>query len=274
MKLDKNLILSLEKQARQARITILNMIYKAGGHLGSSFSTLEMLLALYSGKILNFDSQNPNWQDRDYFLLSNGHACPAFYTVLALNGFFSEDKLKTLRQLNGLQGHPKKGTLPGIETSSGSLGMGLSQGLGIALGLKQDKKNNKVVVMMSDGEQDEGSVWEAVMAAAHFQVSNLIAIIDKNNTQIGGFTSQQMNLEPLAEKYLSFNWHVIKVDGHNFSSIFKGFARAKSLEGPKVIISQTLGCKGLSFMEGRPDVHHPNVDEVFYKKALTELKKG
>jgi transketolase len=275
MKLTQPLLKKLKSQAKSARLDILNMIYEAGsGHLGSSYSTLEMLLALYSGGILKFNPKKPNWQDRDYFLLSNGHACPAFYTVLAYNSFFKKQKLKNLRKFSsGLEGHPKKGSLPGIEISSGSLGMGLSQGLGIALGLERDNKKNKVVVMMSDGEQDEGSVWEAVMAAAHFKVDNLIAIIDKNGNQIGGYTKTEMNLDPLAGKYLSFNWHVVKINGHDFKSIFKGFAKLKSLIGPKVIISHTLGCKGLSFMEGRPDVHHPKVDSSFYKKALKELDK-
>jgi len=267
-------IKKLIKIAKHIRLEVLEMIYQAGsGHLGSSYSTVEMLVALYSGGILTFDPQNPNWDKRDYFLLSNGHACPALYAVLADNEFFSSDRLKNLRRFDsGLEGHPKKNTLPGIEISSGSLGMGLSQAVGIALGLRLDHKDNQVMVMMSDGEQDEGSTWEAAMAAGHFKLNNLIAIIDRNGTQIGGFTEDQMGLEPLIDKYLSFNWHVIKINGHDFNSIFNGFKKAFDLKGPKLIISRTQGCKGLSFMEGRPDVHRPQVDDDFYQKAIKELK--
>lgn len=266
----------LEKIAKQIRLEVLEMIYTAGsGHLGSSFSTLEVLIALYFGNLLKFDAKKPNWPKRDYFLLSNGHACPSFYAVLAHNGFFPVNKLKNLRKLDsGLEGHPKKGSLPGIEASSGSLGMGLSQGVGIALGLRLDKKKSYVVVMMSDGEQDEGSTWEAVMAASHFKLNNLTAVIDRNQIQIGGFTEEQMALEPLVKKYLSFNWQVLEIDGHDFTQIVPAFKKAFLSKRPTAIISNTKSCKGLSFIEGKADTHHPHVDEYFYQKALKELEKN
>jgi len=274
--MDDQKIKELETKAREIRIKVLEMIYHAGsGHLGSSFSTVELLTALYSGQLLRFNPQRPDWAERDFFLLSNGHACPALYALLADNGFFPQKKLKNLRQLDsGLEGHPRRGSLPGIEISSGSLGMGLAQGLGIALGLQLAKKPNQVVVLMSDGEQDEGATWEAVMAAGHFQPANLTAVIDRNRVQIGGFTEKQMALEPLGAKYESFNWRVIEIDGHDFSQIFRAFRQAFARRGPSLIISQTKACQGLPFLEGRPDVHHPQVDRDLYHKALEELKNG
>ncbi len=265
----------LKKITKKIRLEVLEMIHQAGsGHLGSSFSTAEMLVALYFGNLLKINPKKPNWEERDYFLLSNGHACPALYAILAYKGFFSKDELKKFRQTGSkLEGHPKRKSLPGIEISSGSLGMGLSQAVGIALGLKIKKKNNKVIVMMSDGEQQEGEVWEAAMAASHYKLKNLIAIIDRNGTQIGGFTEKQLALEPLKKKYESFGWRVIELNGHNFRQIFKAFNKQLKKDKPTVLISHTVGCRGISFMEGRADVHHPKVDDNFYQRALQELEK-
>lgn len=273
----KNLeITKLQKIAKEIRITVLKMLFKAGsGHLGSSFSVIEVLVALYFGGLLKYDPQKPSWDARDYFLLSNGHACPTLYAILAKAGYFPETKLNYLRELNsGLEGHPRKGFLPGIEISSGSLGMGLSQGIGLALGLRLNKANNKVVVMMSDGEHDEGSVWEAIMSASQFKLNNLIAIVDRNGTQIGGFTEEQMALEPLVKKYLSFNWHILEVNGHDFGQIMTAFSKAYQMSRPTVIISHTKGCKGLSFMEGKPNVHNPKITQEFFEKALIGLTHG
>lgn len=261
----------LEKISRQIRLNILRMLYQAGsGHLGSAMSTLELLVALYFGKILKYDPKKPAWQNRDYFLLSNGHACPALYAILAQAGFFPLSKLKNnLFKLDtGLEGHPVKGTLPGIEISSGSLGMGLSVGLGIALGLTLKRKSNKVVVMMSDGEQQEGSTWEAVMAINHYQVGNLIAIIDRNGIQIAGDTEKNIKLEPLDKKYQSFGWETIKINGHNFNQTISAFKQAWQNKKPTVIIAQTIPAKGVYSLEGRENTHHPHLTEEIYRKTV------
>ncbi len=268
--------INLKKIAVKTRIKVLKSIYKAeSGHLGSSFSTMEMLVALYFGNILNLDPSNPKAEDRDYFLLSNGHACPALYAILAQKGYFPTGKIEDLRKMDsGLEGHPRKNRLEGIEISSGSLGMGLSQGIGIALGIRQKNLNNRVVVMMSDGEQQEGSTWEAVMAASYFKLNNLTAIIDRNGVQIGGFTKNQMQISPLKEKYESFGWNVKEVDGHDFSQIIPVLKTTlNNKRGPSVIISRTLPCKDISFLEKRSDVHHPHVDEKLYSEALKELRQ-
>jgi len=264
----------LKQLTKKIKLEVLEMIHRAGsGHLGSSFSTAEMLVALYFSGFLRLDPKKPNWDQKDYFLLSNGHACPTLYAILAYKGFFPTEDLQKFRQIgSNLEGHPKKNSLPGIEISSGSLGMGLSQGIGIALGLRLKNKNNKVVVMMSDGEQQEGAIWEAVMAASHYRLKNLMAIIDRNGTQIGGFTEKQLALEPLKKKYESFGWQVIELDGHNFGQILKVLNK-KLKDRPTVLISHTIGCRGISFMEGKANVHHPKVDDVFYQKALQELEK-
>jgi len=269
----------LRKITRQIRINTLRMLYEAGtGHLGSAMSTLELVTALYFGGVLKYNSKKPDWEDRDYFLLSNGHACPSFYAVLAHAGYFPLSKLKnSLFKLGtGLEGHPVRGSLAGIEISSGSLGHGLSVGLGIALGVRSKKKNNKVVVMMSDGEQQEGSVWEAAMAANHYQTGNLIAVIDRNGIQIAGDTEKNIKLEPLDKKYQSFGWQVIKINGHDFSQIIPAFKQAfanKKPAKPTVIIAKTIPANGVFSLEGREDTHHPHLTEEIYKKTLEKLNK-
>lgn len=265
----------LERIAKKVRLNALEMIYEAGtGHLGSAMSTVELLTSLYFGGVLKFDPKNPDWSERDYFLLSNGHACPAFYAVLARAGYFSLTKLKnSLFKLGtGLEGHPIKKSLPGIEISSGSLGMGLAVGLGVALGLRLEKKKNRVIVMMSDGEQQEGSVWEAVMAINHYQLNNLVAIIDRNGIQIAGRTEDNIKLEPLAKKYQSFGWQVIKIDGHNFSQILVAFDQAWQNQKPTVIIAKTIPAKGVYHLEGREDTHHPKLTQEIYQKTLEKFK--
>jgi len=265
----------LEKIAKQIRLRTLKMLFKAGsGHLASSMSVIEILTALYFGKILKYQPQKPNWEGRDYFLLSNGHACPAFYAVLAKAGYFPEDKLENgLFQLGtGLQGHPVKKSLPGIEISSGSLGMGLSVAIGIALGLRLKNKKNQVIVMMSDGEQQEGSTWEAVMAGAHFQLGRLIAVIDRNGIQIAGKTEENMKLKSLKDKYRSFGWKTITINGHNFRQILKAFKKAERSKKPTVIISNTIPAKGVWSWEGRDDSHHPYLSEKTYQRSLKETR--
>lgn len=266
---------NLKQFAKKIRKEALEMIYRAGsGHLGSAMSTVELLTVLYFANILKYKADNPNWEDRDYFLLSNGHACPTYYAVLAQAGFFSKTKLKNnyFKLNSGLESHPVRDSLPGIETSSGSLGMGLSVGVGIALALRLAKKKNHVFVMMSDGEQQEGSVWEAVMAASHYRLNNLTAIIDRNGIQIAGKTKHNMGLEPLAKKYQSFNWDVVKINGHNLKQIKKAFKKAKKTKTPTVIIAKTIPAKGVYSLEGKEHVHHPVINEKQYQKSIKKLK--
>lgn len=260
--------------AKRLRFDAIDACYAAqSGHPGSALSTMDMLVALYFGDVLHYDSKNPDAEDRDYFLLSNGHACPGLYSVLAEVGYFPRADLKNLRQLGAnVQGHPHRGALPGIEISAGSLGQGLSVGIGLAYGLKLAHKDNCVYVMMSDGEQEEGSTWEAVMYAPKRTLDNLIAIVDKNGFQIDGSTTEVMpGLDPLAAKYEAFNWHVQEIDGHNFDEIFTALATAQKVEGPAVIISHTVRGKGVSYMEGSEHWHAGAISDEQYKMAKDEL---
>lgn len=249
--------------ARRLRAAAMAALHRAqSGHPGSTLSTMDMLVALYFGGIL---------AKNDRFLLSNGHACPALYVVLAEAGFFPTSELQKLRQLGaGAQGHPHRGSLPGVEISAGSLGQGLSVGIGLAYAHKLQKKKQRVYVMMSDGEQEEGSTWEAVMLAPKLKLDNLIAIIDKNLFQIDGATRDVMPaLDPLADKYRAFNWDVIEVDGHDIADILKAFKKIKN--GPTVIISHTIRGKGVSFMEGSTHWHAGAISDEQYQQAKTEL---
>ncbi len=264
----------LEQKARVLRSQVIAMLYKAqSGHPGSSLSTIEMLVALYFGGVLRHNASRPDGGDRDYVLMSNGHACPAWYAVLSEAGYFSQGELKRLRQIGaGAQGHPHRGSLPGVEISSGSLGQGLSVGIGLAYALKRQKRPNRVYVMMSDGEQEEGSTWEAIMFAPKLKLTNLIAIVDKNQFQIDGATSDVMpNLDPLADKYRVFGWSVQEIDGHNFTEIFPALLGSRAATGPAVIISHTLRGQGVSFMEGSEHWHAGAISKEQYKQAREEL---
>jgi len=264
--------MDLKNLTAQIRKDILKILYEQGGHLGSSMSTLEVIISLYFNDILKFDPKNPKDPKRDYFLLSNGHACPALYAVLAYRGFFPKSKISDWLKINtGLEGHPVKGTLPGIEISSGSLGMGLGVGLGIALGLKMKNKKNQVIVMMSDGEQQEGSTWEAVMASNHYKADNLTAVIDYNKIQINGLIKNNMKLEPLAKKYQSFGWKTIEINGHDFTQIKTAFTRAFKSSKPTAIISNTIPAKGVYKLEGRKDTHHPKISKKVFQKSIELL---
>lgn len=265
---------ALAQQARRLRRAVIEMLYAAqSGHPGSSLSTMEMLVTLYFGGILAYDPRQPAWMGRDFFIMSNGHACPALYAVLAEAGYFDQRELKRLRQLEaGAQGHPKYGSLPGIEVSAGSLGQGLSVGVGLACALNLRGRPNRVYVMMSDGEQEEGSTWEAIMFAPKQKLDNLIAIVDKNKFQIDGATADVMpGLDPLADKYRAFNWHVQEADGHDFNSILAALSQAQRADGPAVIISHTVRGKGVSFMEGSTHWHAGAITKEQYEQAIKEL---
>jgi transketolase len=266
----------LTQIARELRLLALRAMYQCGsGHPGSTFSTMDVLTALYFGGILKYDPAQPDWQERDYFLLSNGHAAPALYAVLAKAGYFAETELDKLRQLGaGAQGHPHRGALPGVEISSGSLGQGLSVGIGLARAAQLKKSGQKIYVMQSDGEQEEGSTWEAVMLAPKLGLDNLITIIDKNGMQIDGATKQVMpSLDPLADKYRAFGWAVKEIDGHNFDEIIPAFKEVQEEGKPLVIIANTVRGKGVSFMENSPSWHAGKITDEQYEQAKKDLMK-
>lgn len=268
-------IKKLEDYACQLRLLIVKMLAKAGsGHPGGSLSSTDIITVLYFDE-LRYRSAEPKWPNRDRFHLSKGHCCPAVYAALALSGYFDQKHLMTLRTFGSLlQGHPDRRT-PGIECASGSLGQGLSVAIGMSLAAKIDKKNYRVYCLLGDGEIQEGNVWEAAMAAAHFKRDNLCAVLDYNGFQIDGAVSEIMALEPLKAKWNSFGWHVIEIDGHNIKAILDAFKEAKEVEGkPSIIIAKTIKGKGVSFMENVVDFHGraPTADET--KQALDELSNS
>ncbi|WKZ20229.1 MAG: transketolase [Candidatus Jettenia sp. CY-1] len=267
-------IQSLEEHAKVIRRHVIRMIAKAGsGHPGSSLSTVDLLVALFYKK-LRHNPQLPTWPDRDRFILSKGHGCPALYATLAEQGYFSIDKLDTLRQFGSiLQGHPCMKTTPGIEISGGSLGQGLSVGLGIALAAKLDKKDFRTYVMLGDGEIEEGQVWEAAMAASHYKIDNLCAIIDQNGLQIDGFIHDIMSSHPIPEKWRGFGWHVIEINGHDYPSILAAYEDAEKIKGkPTVIVAKTVKGKGVSFMENHVDWHGKAPSREETERALAEMR--
>jgi len=266
-------ILRLRDTARNTRKLILEALAEAGsGHPGGSLSAVELLVTLYF-RVMHYDPKNPEWEDRDRFFLSKGHAAPLLYAMLAQAGYFDPAELMTLRKLGSrLQGHPSMG-IPGVEAPAGSEGIGLSLGVGTALAAKLDKKSYRTYVLMGDGEQQEGQVWEAAMAASKYRLDNLTAMIDRNGIQQDGLTEQIMPLEPLAAKWRAFNWNVIEVDGYDFSQIMDGFDLAVSTRNrPTVIIAHTVKGKGISFMEWSPHYHGTAPAKDTLTDVLSELK--
>ncbi|MFH1899162.1 MAG: transketolase [Patescibacteria group bacterium] len=264
----------LYQVANKLRQLVVDMLLEAGtGHTAGSLGTAEIFTALYF-HTLNIDPQNPNMKNRDRFVLSNGHIVPIWYATLSHRGFFPEKELWTLRKINSkLQGHPVLGTVPGIENTSGSLGQGFSQAIGMALAAKMDKQNYRIYCMTGDGELDEGQVWEAAMFAPNKKLNNITWIIDRNNIQSDGNTEDVMPLENLKEKLESFNWFVIEIDGHNIAEIISAFNMAKTItQRPTAIIAHTIPGKGVKFMENDFRWHGiaPNSKEA--KTALEELK--
>jgi transketolase len=241
------------------------------GHPGGSLSAVELLTALYF-HVLRHDPQNPAWPDRDRLIESKGHACPVLYAVLARCGYFLPEELKTFRRINSrLQGHAHVGT-PGGEMSAGSLGQGLSFGIGTALARRLDRRDYRVYVLLGDGECDEGEVWEAAMAAAHYKLDELTAIVDRNRIQNDRFTSQVMELEPLADKWRAFGWRVLEIDGHDFGQVLGALETTRAGQGrPTVIIAHTVKGKGVSFMENNPEFHGKAPSTEQLQQALHEL---
>lgn len=264
----------LEHTANTIRQDIVKMLLKAGsGHSAGPLGMADVFTAFYF-HILNHRPKEPMWPDRDRVVLSNGHICPVLYATLARAGYFPVEELGTLRQLGSrLQGHPHRGALPGIENTSGPLGSGLSQAIGMALTARLDHKKHRIYCFMSDGEHEEGNVWEAVMCAPKYRLSNLTVIIDRNHIQIDGFTEDIMPLEPFADKYRAMNWHVIEADGHSFESITAAAAEAKAIhEQPTVIIAHTIPGKGVNFMENDYLWHGKPPSKAEAKTALEELR--
>lgn len=273
MQNNDNWIAELENKAKKIRRYIVQMITKAkSGHPGGSLSATDLITALYFA-VLRHNPQEPNWPLRDRFHMSKGHCCPLWYAVLAESGYFSIDKLWTLRQLGSmLQGHPDRRT-PGVTVASGSLGQGLSVALGMSLAAKIDKKDYRIYVLLGDGETQEGNIWEAAMAASHYKCDNLCAMLDYNGFQIDGKICDIMGLEPVAAKWQAFGWHAIEIDGHNMKQILTAYEEAKSIkEKPSIIIARTIKGKGVSFMENVCDFHGRAPTQEEEKKALKELE--
>ena len=265
----------LKKIANEVRKNIVKMVYNAkSGHPGGSLSGADILTVLYA-KSLNIPKdwdKSPDFDKRDRFILSKGQASPLMYSILANHGIINKDELMTFRKFNSkLQGHPAKNYIPGIETSTGSLGQGLSVGCGMALGLKLNNNPANVVVYLGDGELQEGSCWEAFMQAAHRKLDNLIAIIDRNGLQIDGETEKVMALDNLNDKLRAFNWDVIEINGHNFDEIYSAVEMAKKCTKPCAIIAHTIKGKGVSFMENQASWHGKAPNEEQLKQALKEL---
>lgn len=263
----------LQKMAKQLRRHVITMTAAAGsGHPGGSLSAADIIAALYF-KVMRHNPQNPQWPDRDRFVLSKGHAAPILYAALAECGYFPVAELSTLRKLGSrLQGHTDRTLTPGVEMSAGSLGQGLSYGIGIALAGRLDRRDYRVYVLLGDGECEEGQVWEAAMLAPHFKIDNLTAIVDHNRLQLDGWCCDIMNLHPLTEKWSAFNWYVIEIDGHDMNQILSALDKARDLKGkPTVIVAHTVKGKGVSFMENNVDFHGkaPTPEEA--EVALKEL---
>jgi transketolase len=264
----------LEDISKEVRKDVIKMLLGAGyGHSAGSLGMVDVFVALYYGVLLH-DPKNPEWEDRDRLILSNGHICPARYAVMAHSGYFDHKELMHLGEMGGiLQGHPDKRYLPAVETTSGPLGSGLSQASGIAHAARMDKKRFRVFVITSDGEHNEGNHWEAVMFAGKNNLSNLTMIVDRNNIQIDDFTENIMPLEPLAEKYKAFGWSVLEIDGHNIEEIINACNKARAIyENPTVIIAHTIPGKGVDFMENNPNWHAKAPNDEQAKLALKEIR--
>jgi len=271
---DGEFIRELEGIARKVRKHTVRMIYEAGsGHPGGSLSGTDVMVALYF-HVMRHDPKKPDWPERDRFVLSKGHAAPALYSILAEAGYFPVDELWTLRKLGSkLQGHPCMRKTPGVEMSTGSLGHGLPAGNGMALAAKLDRKLYRIYVVCGDGEMDVGEIWEAAMLAAHYKLDNITVYLDRNKLQLDGPTEKIMSLEPLADKWKAFGWHVLEINGHNMKEIIHATNEARSVKGkPTIIICHTIKGKGVSFMEGSLHFHGKAPSPQEYEQAMKELE--
>lgn len=265
----------LEAQATQLRQDVLTMIHKAkAGHPGGSLSAVEMVTALYF-HVLNIDPKEPRWAERDRFVLSKGHACPILYAALARRGYFDPELLGTLRQYHSiLQGHPDMNKVPGVDISAGSLGNGLSVGVGMALSAKLHHQDYMTYVMLGDGEIQEGMVWEAAMAASHHDLKDLVAIVDCNGVQINGWVNDIMNVEPIGDKWRAFGWRVVECDGHDMRSVLIALHTARTMRCPTAILMRTVKGKGVSFMEDDCNWHGAAPSEEQLVQAISEIEAG
>ena len=263
----------LEEQAVQLRRDIVEMIHAAkAGHPGGSLSAVDTALYFH---VMRIDPQNPRWEDRDRFVLSKGHACPALYAALARRGFFDPKHLTTLRQYHSiLQGHPDMNKTPGIDISSGSLGNGLAIGVGMAMSGRLHHQDYMTYVMLGDGEVQEGMVWEAAMAAHHHDLGNLVAIVDCNGVQINGWVNEIMTVEPLADKWRAFGWNVVEVNGHNMKDLLTVLHTAKTMRHPTVILMRTVKGRGVSFMEDDCKWHGNSPSDEELVQAILEIGEG
>ena len=274
MKTQKKSKEELEKLAKKIRLGIIDEVYYGkSGHPGGSLSIADIMTVLYFDE-MNIDNENPNWEDRDRLVLSKGHCSPALYAALAYRGFFPVEDLKTFRNINSyLQGHPDKKNIPGVDMSTGSLGQGLSVANGMAISAKLNKKNYRVYCILGDGEIEEGQIWEAAMSSSKYKLDNLCVIVDNNNLQIDGTIDEVMSSKPIDDKFRSFGFEIIKIDGHNIEEIKSAFEVAKNVkEKPVCIIAKTIKGKGVKYMENKVDWHGkaPNEDE--YKQAIIDIE--
>tara|TARA_B100000989_G_scaffold204363_1_gene154701 strand:+ start:41244 stop:42071 length:828 start_codon:yes stop_codon:yes gene_type:complete len=274
MENSKKKIELIKSFTKEMRKNILSMAFAAGSsssHFGGALSITEIVSTLFADQ-MKIDKSDPNWENRDRFILSKGHACLAYYSALCEVGYISKNELLTFEKDNSnLLGHPVRNKELGIEFSNGSLGMGLSLGIGLAISAKKKGKDFRVYVIVGDGECNEGSVWEAAMAAPNFNLENLYVIIDKNNFQQTGSNNQIMNVDNLRSKWESFNWYSKEVDGHNINELLDVFNECNNIKKPKAIIANTIKGKGFSFSENNNDWHHSILSKSFYEKALKEL---
>ena len=273
--MDNTKELELKQIANNVRLGIIEGVYNAKcGHPGGSLSIADIITYLYFEE-MNINPAEPKWDDRDRFVLSKGHTAPALYAVLAERGFFPKEELKTLRKIDSrLQGHPDMKGIPGVDMSTGSLGLGISSACGMALSAKVYGKNYRVYSIVGDGESEEGQVWEAAMFAAHYKLDNLCVVVDWNGLQIDGSVEEVMNPTPHDEKFKAFGWNVISIDAHDFSDIERAFSSAKAVKGkPTVIIAKSVKGKGVSYMENKCEWHGQAPKEDLYKVAIDDLSK-
>ncbi|MBT0652282.1 transketolase [Geobacter luticola] len=264
------LVTHLEEKARQLRVAIVKTLHASqSGHTGGSLSAIDMVTALYFHK-MRHNPADPSWEGRDRFVLCKGHAAPAQYVALAEAGYFPREDLMMLRRLGShLQGHPDSKGTPGVEVCTGSLGQGLSMAVGMALGLRLDQRDNRVYALLGDGELQEGQVWEAAMAAAHYKTDNLCAMVDANGLQIDGDVTKVMNVNPIADKFRAFGWQTLEIDGHDMAAILAALDQAETLKGgPTVIVARTVKGKGVSFFENKAAYHGVTPSDEELPRAL------